>query len=183
MKQGQVVKKEKGYKPIVLVGMMGTGKTTFGRLLAEKLDRPFFDSDDVIEQIESASISQIFENKGEKAFRDIEITTIGSLIKAHPDSIIATGGGALTSDKTLSMLHKNSIMIWLQSPPQNILNRIKDDKTRPLLQVDDPLDVLTNLLSERSTAYAQAHIHQPLNEENPLATLDSLLDKVESYSE
>lgn len=145
-------------KPIVLVGMMGVGKTTVGKRLAEKVGMPFYDSDQVIETQEQKRVSDIFALEGEPVFRRMERDTIRSLIEGEV-CVIATGGGALTSSETLGLVKEKTHSIWLDADMDDVLKRLQDDQSRPLLQQENRSQVLRSLLNERQSLYAQADIH------------------------
>jgi shikimate kinase len=149
--------KSKLSKPIVLIGMMGAGKSHIGSALAQSLDLGFFDSDREIETKAGQSVADIFKNFGEKKFRDAERNTILELMERGP-CIIATGGGAVMDDKTRESLLENAIVIWLDAPVETLWERVQKSKTRPLLHTDNPKQRLSDLLVQRKPLYAQAHI-------------------------
>ncbi len=144
-------------KPVVLIGMMGAGKTTLGLLLARALQWPFYDTDDEIIRAAGKSIAQIFSEDGEPAFRELEKKTITSLLRTGP-CIIASGGGAITVPEIAKAILEESLCVWLDAPVDVLVERTKGSD-RPLLQHSDPLEVLTILLDKRQAAYQQAHIH------------------------
>lgn len=144
-------------RPIVLVGMMGAGKTTVGRLLATTLGWPFYDSDDEIVRNVGKSISDIFSEDGEPAFREIERTTIKHLLAAGP-CVISSGGGGITIPETAQAIKDRGLCVWLDAPVQVLVDRTKGTD-RPLLKHGNADDVLKNLLEKRKLAYGQAHIH------------------------
>ncbi len=151
-------------KPVTIVGMMGVGKTHIGTKLAKKLGRDFFDSDDLIVKEQNQTIAQIFEKYGEKKFRELETQKITELL-GNDNCIISTGGGALLCPKTLQAIQDKSISIWLKSDVESIFQRIKNDKSRPLLRCDDVKNKLQSLLNNRERLYAKAdiHINNPLS--------------------
>lgn len=141
---------------IVLTGLMGAGKSTVGKALAKVLkDYTFIDSDDVIVDIEGMTIPEIFEKKGESYFREVEKNIISELSEEE-DLIIALGGGAFESEETRKNLENNCITIYLKSSVERLLNRIKDDKNRPLLQCENPKGKLEELLEKREPNYLKA---------------------------
>ena len=144
-------------KPVVLVGMMGAGKSYLGAALSRALDLPFSDTDKIIEDKAGLPVTEIFESFGEAKFRESERNTIQSLIEEGV-SVIATGGGALTSEQTLELLRAQSIMIWLNAGPDTLWQRVKKSQTRPLLFTENPKQKLQALLEERKPLYEQAHI-------------------------
>ena len=144
-------------KPIVLVGMMGSGKTALGSRLAQLLSVEFVDSDSVIEQQAGLSIRDIFDIGGEAKFRDLEFRVISDLI-ATPNRIIATGGGAFCQPKIRSLIGAHATSLWLDADPDVLLARIGNTESRPLLATGDPLAILSQLASERKADYAKADI-------------------------
>ena len=141
---------------LYLIGMMGSGKTTVGRLLAKELGYGFIDTDAVIEQVTGQSIAQIFAEAGEAAFRDIE-TQVLAEISARPRLAIATGGGIVLARKNWSYLH-HGLIVWLDVPVEELHSRLQQDTTRPLLQTDDLLTRLQTLSEQRQHLYAQADL-------------------------
>ncbi len=146
------------HKPIVLVGLMGAGKTTLGRRLAARLQLPFTDADEEIEKAAGLSVSEIFARYGEPAFRDGERRVIQRLM-AGPPQIIATGGGAFVDPATRQLILARGISIWLQADVDVLVERTQRRDTRPLLQHGNPAEILADLLIKRTPAYEQAPIH------------------------
>ncbi|MCB9984809.1 MAG: 3-dehydroquinate synthase [Micavibrio sp.] len=144
-------------RPIVLVGMMGVGKTTVGRLLATRLGWSFYDSDDEIVRSVGKSISEIFSEDGEPAFRDLERATIKHLLANGP-CVISSGGGGITVSETAQAIKERSLCIWMDAGLPILLKRT-EGSDRPLLMHGNPEEVLKNLLEKRRSHYAQAHIH------------------------
>ncbi|WP_119393625.1 shikimate kinase AroK [Salinibius halmophilus] len=137
---------------IALVGPMGAGKSTIGRLLSERLSRPFVDSDKEIEERAGASIPWIFDIEGEKGFREREQQTLFELLE-QGDMVLATGGGIVGRDANRKMLRKYAQVVYLQTSVATQLARTAADKNRPLLQTDNPEQVLTDLLAKREPWY------------------------------
>jgi len=144
-------------RPIVLVGMMGVGKSTIGRKLAQLLDLPFADADDEIERAAQLSVSEIFERYGEAHFRDGERRVIARLLDSGP-MVLATGGGAFAQEDTRALIKERGIAVWLDSDVSTLLDRVGRKDTRPLLRGGDPRETLTRLKAERGPAYAEAPI-------------------------
>ena len=144
-------------KNIVLVGMMGAGKTTVGELLATKLNRELKDIDRVIEQEQKKSIIELFTDDGEEAFRKLESETIEKFSNMS-DLIISTGGGALEKANNLSNLQKNGIIIYLEADIEELFKRVKNETQRPLLKEQDPLEVIKKLIKKREKFYLMADI-------------------------
>src|SRR4051794_23424657 len=146
-----------GRRSIVLVGMMGAGKSTIGRRLAASLRLPFLDADAEIETAAGMSIPDIFETHGEPHFRDGEARVIARLLDAGP-SVLATGGGAFMRDETRNRIRDKAISIWLKADAETILKRVKRRADRPLLQTADPAATIGRLIDERHPVYQLADI-------------------------
>jgi len=144
-------------RPLVLVGMMGVGKSTIGRKLAQLLALPFADADDEIEKAAQMSVSEVFEQFGEAYFRDGERRVIQRLIEGGP-SVIATGGGAFVQEDTRRLILERGIAIWLDCDVETLVDRVTRKDTRPLLRGGDPKEIVARLKTERETAYATAPI-------------------------
>lgn len=141
---------------LYLVGMMGAGKTTVGRILAKHLGYRFADTDEMIEQVAGQSIAKIFETEGEAAFRELE-TKVLAEVSAYKKLAISTGGGIVLRTQNWSYLHYG-IVVWLDVPVEELYNRLREDSTRPLLRDPDPLAKLQNLYESRQALYAQADV-------------------------
>jgi len=144
-------------RTIALVGMMGAGKSSVGRRLAARLDVPFCDADAEIEAAAGCTISDIFEQYGESAFRDGERKVIGRLL-GEPPHVMATGGGAFIDPETRARMKECAVSVWLKAPVDVLLARILRKDTRPLLKAGEPREVLERLLTEREPIYALADI-------------------------
>ena len=144
-------------KPLVLVGLMGAGKTTVGRRLAAALNLPFADADHEIETAAGCSISEIFEKHGEAAFRDGERRVIARLLDG-PVCVLSTGGGAFMDPETRQKIKETGTSIWLRADLDLLMERVLRRPTRPLLQQDDPRKVMERLMEERYPVYAEADI-------------------------
>jgi shikimate kinase len=145
-------------RPIVLVGMMGVGKSTVGRKLATLLHLEFCDADDAIEEAAQMSVSEIFEKFGEAYFRDGERRVIARLIDGGP-AVIATGGGAFAQDDTRKLILERGIAVWLDADVDTIVDRVRRKDTRPLLKNGDPREIVARLKAEREPLYAEAPLH------------------------
>jgi len=128
---------------IFLIGLMGSGKTTIGRLLSKKLDKFFFDSDQVIEERLGVKVPLIFEYEGESGFRDRESNVLKDLV-AKKNIILATGGGVILSSKNRELLSSNGVVIYLKADYENLAKRMENDKSRPLLQGKEIIPTLKN---------------------------------------
>ncbi len=151
--------KAKLLRPVVLVGMMGSGKTTIGRALARHLGLSFADSDEVIEAQTGLSVAQIFSQKGEPRFRALEADIVADLIQAPSAGVIALGGGALDNPATRVLLRQKAVTIWLKAPPALLSARIEaKPNKRPLLADGDKHAIVSQLLALREPHYQEANI-------------------------
>jgi len=149
-------------RPIVLVGMMGVGKSSVGRRLANLLGLAFIDADEAIEQAAQMTIPEIFATYGEDYFRDGERRVIQRLIEESAGKrpmIIATGGGAFVNPETRALILAKAIAVWLDADVETLLQRVGRKDNRPLLRTGNPREILTRLKAEREPAYAQAPVH------------------------
>lgn len=142
---------------IVLVGMMGSGKTAIGRSLAARLDVPFLDSDSEIEVAAQQTIAEIFERDGEGFFRKREAEVIKRLMAGSP-SILSTGGGAYLAESNRYEIAQNGAALWLDASLDLLWERVRHKDTRPLLRTANPRQTLTDLFNERAPIYAQAQL-------------------------
>jgi len=147
-------------RPIVLVGLPGTGKSTVGRRLARRLGLPFVDADEEIERAADHTISEIFDRFGETAFRDGERRVIARLIEGGP-KVIATGGGAFMDDANRRLILERCIAVWLDGEAEILAERVGRRDTRPLLRGKDPIAALAALAERRNPVYAEAHLRVP----------------------
>ena len=145
-------------RSVVLVGLMGAGKSTVGKRLAKRLGLEFVDSDDEIERAADHSIPEIFDRFGEGSFRDGERRVIARLIEGPP-KVIATGGGAFINDRTRALILERCIAIWLDADVETLAERVSRRDHRPLLKDKEPLPLLRELAAVRNPIYAQAHLH------------------------
>jgi shikimate kinase len=146
-----------GKRLIVLVGMMGAGKSTVGRRLAARLNLPFVDADTEIEAAAGMTIPEIFELHGEPHFRDGEARVIARLLDNGP-AVLATGGGSFMREETRRRIAEKAVSIWLRADADIIMRRVKRRADRPLLQTTDPAATVTRLLSEREPVYQHADL-------------------------
>lgn len=144
-------------KSVVLVGMMGAGKTAVGTQLARKLGAPFLDSDEEIVQAAGASIAEIFDRDGEAFFRARESEVIARLLRGTP-AVLSTGGGAFLAAGNRQMIHDLGLSVWLKVDLEILWQRVRHKNTRPLLRTPNPRETLAQLLAARLPAYAQADI-------------------------
>ena len=144
-------------KNIILVGFMGSGKTVTSTVLADRLGMTRVSTDEMIIAREGRSINQIFEQDGEKYFRDVESAVVSELSDKR-NLVIDCGGGVVLRDENMLALKKSGVVIFLKTSPDVIFARVKDHTHRPLLNVDDPVKVINDLLEQRAIFYAKADI-------------------------
>ncbi len=166
-------------KPIVLVGLMGAGKTTVGRRLAQRLGLPFVDADHEIEEAAGMTVTEIFDRFGEAHFRDGERRVIARLIDGTP-KVIATGGGAFVQEQTRILILDQALAIWLEAEPAVLAERVRRRDTRPLLRGRDPALVLAELATIRNPFYAMAPIHVVSVAAPHDATVNAILKELEA---
>jgi shikimate kinase len=146
-----------GKRSIVLVGIMGCGKSTVGKRLAQRLGLEFVDADSEIERAANMTVSEIFAEHGEPYFRSGEERVIARLLQEGPQ-VLATGGGAFMSDATRSEIETNGLSIWLKVDFETVMARVRRRSTRPLLRNPDPEGTMRKLMAEREPVYAQAQL-------------------------
>ncbi len=162
-------------RSIVLVGLMGAGKSTVGRRLAKRLGLGFVDSDEEIERAADQSISEIFGRFGEANFRDGERRVIARLIEGPP-KVIATGGGAFMNERTRRLILDKCIAIWLDADIETLAERVSRREHRPLLKDKDPGTVLRQLAELRNPIYAEAHLHIRSEQTPHERTVEAILE-------
>jgi shikimate kinase len=167
-------------RPIVLVGLMGAGKSTVGKRLAKRLGLPFVDSDDEIEDAAGYSAAEMFDRYGEADFRDGERRLVARLIDGTV-RVIATGGGVFVDPRTRKLLNERAITIWLDASLDTLTERTGRRDTRPLLRTGDRKDTLGKLSESRGPAYAEAHIRVSSGEGAHREVVDSIISAVEAY--
>jgi shikimate kinase len=169
-------------RPLVLVGMMGVGKSSVGRKLASVLHCPFLDADEEIERAAQMTIPEIFDAYGEDYFRDGERRVIARLIEEDGAmKIIATGGGAFCNPETRALILARTIAVWLDSDVDTLVERTSRKDNRPLLKDGDPREVLGRLREERRPAYAQAPIHVMSTSGPHRHTVEKVLKGLEAW--
>lgn len=172
-----------GVKPprtVALVGLMGAGKSTIGRRLAQALDLPFVDADTEIEHAAGQSIPEIFEKHGECEFRRGERAVIERLLD-RPAHILATGGGAFVDPRTRALMKERAITIWLKAPLDVLMKRVSKRDDRPLLKEDDPRAVMQRLMDARYPIYAEADIIIETVNSPHSAAVASTLEALRAY--
>ncbi|WP_419254414.1 shikimate kinase [Caulobacter sp. ErkDOM-YI] len=162
------------HRTIVLVGLMGVGKSSVGRRLAQALDMPFRDADNEVEDAAGRSIPEIFAELGEAAFRDGERRVIARLLE-EPPHVLATGGGAFVNEETRALINQHAISVWLKADIELLARRVGRKDTRPLLKNRDPVEVLTELAEIRNPAYAQAQVHVQTGDTPHAVAVDAVI--------
>jgi shikimate kinase len=158
---------------IALIGFMAVGKSAVGRNLAKRLRRRFVDLDRLIEKTEGMKVRDIFEQKGEAHFRQVEKQTLAAVLQ-QDGQIIATGGGVVLDDDNLALLRERTLLIGLSASTDTILSRVGNSATRPLLKGTDRRERIEELFQSRAARYAQAHVTVATDE----LTLPQVLDKI-----
>ncbi len=166
---------------LILVGMMGSGKTTVGRALAKHLGKKFTDSDEAIQLRTGVTIPHIFDIEGEPGFRVREAAAIAELVK-RDNQVIATGGGAVLDEKNRELMQQNAIVIYLKASVHDLWQRTRHDRNRPLLQIDDPHAKLTELLRQREDLYLQvADLIIQSSKQSAHGLMLQLADEIEAF--
>ncbi|MBK5243700.1 MAG: shikimate kinase [Eubacteriaceae bacterium] len=145
---------KKKVTPIALIGFMGTGKSTIGPLLAEKLGYQFIDTDTMVEEGLGMKISEIFKNQGERCFRDVEHRALKKAL-AMEKVVISTGGGAILLKENRKLLEENAFVVSLNCQPETIFQRLQGDQSRPLLKSIDPLTEIKKIMANRHEYYEE----------------------------
>ena len=156
-KEIDLIRQKLGSRPLVLVGLMGAGKTTVGRRLAERLDIPFVDADHEIETAAGKTVAEIFTDHGEPYFREGERKVIARLLE-NGAQILATGGGAFMNDETRAAVRAHGVSLWLKADLALLMKRVKKRSDRPLLRHDDPEAIMRALIETRYPVYAEADL-------------------------
>ena len=165
-------------KPIVLVGMMGAGKSTIGGMLAQALGRSFFDSDREVERRAGRPIAEIFRENGEAAFRALEKEVLSELLACN-NTVIATGGGAFLDEGLSALILQKTTSIWLKGKPKEMFERAQKEGNRILLHGENPWETYQTLYSRRKGAYARAELIIEIIEGSPEKTLALILAALE----
>ena len=170
-RQGAKIRRFVPRRTVVLVGLMGAGKSKIGRRLAARLNLPFFDSDDEIEAAAGETIDEIFANRGERAFRDGERRVIARLL-AGPVHVLATGGGAFMDPATRRMVGRCGVSLWLRADLDVLASRVSRRNNRPLLKSGDAREILAELIEKRYPVYAEADLIIDSGEGSPELTVN-----------
>ncbi|MDT3684794.1 MAG: shikimate kinase [Pseudorhodoplanes sp.] len=169
-----------GRRSVVLVGMMGAGKSSVGRKLAARLGLPFVDADNEIEAAAGMSIPDIFETRGEAEFRSGEARVIARLLETGPQ-VLATGGGAFMNADTRATIRAKGVSVWLRADFDVLMKRIRRRNDRPMLKTDDPAATLRNLIELRYPVYAEADITVDSRDVLHEVIVDEILDALRGY--
>lgn len=140
---------------VILIGYMGCGKSTIGVKLSYRLKQPFLDTDKMIENKKKMTISNIFQEEGEEAFRELETKTVSELVSQKHWYVISTGGGLPMRKENRAILKKLGKVVYLRAKPETIYERLKGDTTRPLLQGEDPLTKIQTMIAQRGPFYEE----------------------------
>jgi shikimate kinase len=167
-------------RTLVMVGMMGAGKSSVGRRLANRLGMAFVDADSEIELAANASIPEIFEQHGEAYFRDGERRVIQRLLDGRP-KVLATGGGAFIQPETRAAIQATAISIWLNADRELLLSRVKRRSNRPLLKTEDPAATIDKLIAERYPVYAEADIQVQSRDVAHDVVIDDILEALAEF--
>ncbi len=162
-------------KTVVMVGMMGAGKTAVGRALAARLKVPFLDSDAEIEAAANRTIPEIFARDGEQFFRDKETRVIARLLQRPRHGVLSTGGGAFLSETNRQMISRDGVSVWLQADLDVLWNRVRHRNTRPLLRTPDPRATLAALYEARVPLYGKADL---VVRSDGRASIEDMVDRV-----
>lgn len=168
-------------KPVVLIGLMGAGKSTIGRRLALRTGRQFVDSDDEIAEAAGCSIADIFAIHGEKIFRDLEQRVIKRLLERN-DIILATGGGAWMQPLVRELIQIKAVSVWLNADLDVLLDRVERRNHRPLLEQGDKREILTKLMEERYPIYSEATLSVDSNNGPHNQVVERVIDTLFAYA-
>lgn len=166
---------------IALIGFMGSGKTTVGRLLAVRLGMKFIDLDDVIKDKLGMEITEIFSNYGEKYFRDVESQVVKEVFTGIDNSVIACGGGVVLKDDNVRIINQNSVVVYLRISPYEAYSRLLSCRDRPLLNVSNRLEVINQLMRVREPLYLRtAHIVVDVDGRTPEDIVEEIIRTLSS---
>ena len=165
---------------ISLIGFMASGKTTVGKILAQKLEYEFIDLDQYIEEITGMKVQEIFKQKGEKHFRFLEKIFLKKTLRQYEELVLAPGGGIVLDKENIDLLKNISIPFLLKANPSIILERIEDISKRPLLGQDNPKETIVKLLNERERYYNQFSNVIETNHKKPEQIVEDILNQLES---
>ena len=169
-------------RTIVLIGMMGAGKSSVGRKLATRLGLPFFDADSEIEAAAGMTITQFFEQYGEPEFRKGERRVIARLLES-PAHVLSTGGGAFMDPETRSLIRTKAVSIWLKADLNVLIDRAMRKNDRPLLQTTNPRETMQKLLATREPVYAEADIIIESDDRPVDETVERVVKEIDAFSQ
>lgn len=167
-------------KPIVLVGMMGSGKSTIGKRLAKRLGLQFYDSDRVIEEREGLSVVDIYDFRGEPYFREKESSIIKELLSYGP-TVVSTGGNSFMDEETRNIVKSQAISIWLSTDTSTLYDRVSKRNTRPELNCDNKRELLEKLAAERQEVYASTDISIESTDGDVYFLVDALISRLQKF--
>jgi shikimate kinase len=168
-------------RSVVLVGLMGAGKSTVGRALASALQLPFRDADEEIERAARRTVAEIFAERGEAEFRDGERRVIARLLTREPPHVLATGGGAFMNAQTRTLARERALCVWLWTDLDILARRVARRTTRPLLHGRDPLEVLSGLAGQRYPFYQEAHVAVETGDANVAVSVAAVLEAMNAH--
>ena len=173
----ETIRQRLAKRSIVLVGLMGAGKTAIGRKVAAALSLRFVDSDHEIENVSRMTVPELFERYGEAEFRALERRVIGRLVKDGPQ-VVATGGGAFINDETRAAIKRSCLSIWLKADLDILMDRVAKRQNRPLLKTADPRATMARLMDERYPVYALADVTVKTRDEKREIIADEVIEAV-----
>ena len=168
-------------RPVTLVGMMGSGKSTLGATLARSLGWHFYDSDRLIEQSARKTIPEIFAQDGEAAFRTLERSTIQDLVSHAEPCVIATGGGSVTVPEVAATIFDETLSLWIEATLDVLIARTARQRNRPLLENGNPEEILASLLERRGPIYARAAIHVRSDDRPVTEVAEQVMRQIHDY--
>lgn len=168
-------------KMIVLVGLMGVGKTSIGKRLAERMGLDFIDLDNEIERQTGCSVAEIFERFGEPEFRRMEISSFKRLVEDNQTRILALGGGAFVNPEIRELVKEKAISVWLKAKIEVLVERVSRRNTRPLLEKGDKHEIMRKLMDERYPIYAEADIMVESDEGPHQKVVDKIIEKIREH--
>lgn len=167
-------------KTLVLVGMMGAGKSSIGWRIARKMGTPFYDTDQEVERAAGCSVADIFETWGEKAFRDAERRVLKRLLSGQTQ-VVSTGDGTFVDEESRTLIKENAISLWLRADPEILYERVIRRDTRPLLFEGDAKQILEEMVERRYPLYAKADLTVESNDDAHEATVERVMEALKNY--
>ncbi len=164
---------------IFLIGFMGSGKSTVGRILSGKIGFAFIDLDELIERREGVSVSDIFESRGEEGFRDIESEVLREIV-GQENNVVSTGGGVVLREGNRDLMSGSGVTVYLRTPAWVVWERIRRDTSRPLLRVENPFERICELLGERTALYELADVVVDTDSLTPEEVAEKIIERLEA---